>query len=178
MKPINNQQSTINNLGFTLIELLVVISIIGILATLIMANFMGVRERARDARRKSDIREIQNAIQMYYSDYKKFPSTSCTCEEIPPNDGCPFGSTDVDRWSALASQLSPYINPLPVDPINLDSSNNRYVYGCFIANSNYEYEIETRLENASDSDDNNDGGNNADIYERGTNLIYNVFTWY
>lgn len=53
------------NSGFTLIELLVVISIIGILATLLLANVAGVRERARDAQRKSDVNQIQKALEMY-----------------------------------------------------------------------------------------------------------------
>ncbi len=55
----------INNFGFTLIELLVVISIIGILATLLIANLGGIRERARDAQRKNDLNQIQKALEMY-----------------------------------------------------------------------------------------------------------------
>jgi prepilin-type N-terminal cleavage/methylation domain-containing protein len=49
--------------GFTLIELLVVISIIGILATLIMARFGGVEKSARDAKRKSDLNQYRIAIE-------------------------------------------------------------------------------------------------------------------
>lgn len=56
---------TNRNKAFTLIELLVVIAIIGVLATLIMANFVGVRERARDAQRKNDINQIQKALELY-----------------------------------------------------------------------------------------------------------------
>ncbi|HUV43179.1 MAG TPA: type II secretion system protein [Patescibacteria group bacterium] len=56
--------------GFTLIELLVVISIIGILATLLIANIGGIRERARDARRKSDLNQIQKALEMYKNSQK------------------------------------------------------------------------------------------------------------
>jgi len=36
--------------AFTLIELLVVIAIIGMLSALFLPNFMGARERARDAK--------------------------------------------------------------------------------------------------------------------------------
>ena len=52
---INHKSSIINRKSqsaFTLIELLVVISIIGALATIFIANFMGIRERARDSQRK------------------------------------------------------------------------------------------------------------------------------
>lgn len=55
----------VSKLGFTLIELLVVISIIGVLSTLVLANVQGVRERGRDAARKSDIKAIQQALEMY-----------------------------------------------------------------------------------------------------------------
>ena len=67
---ISNLKSQISNSGFTLIELLVVISIIGILSTLLMANVGGVRERARDAQRKSDINQIQKALELYKNSIK------------------------------------------------------------------------------------------------------------
>lgn len=54
--------------GFTLIELLVVISIIGILAALLLANFAGIRDRADDSRRKSNFKQLQNALRLRYND--------------------------------------------------------------------------------------------------------------
>lgn len=54
-------------LGFTLIELLVVISIIAILITLGFTSFSSAQKKARDAKRKSDIRDIKNALEQYYS---------------------------------------------------------------------------------------------------------------
>lgn len=59
--------------GFTLIELLVVISIIGILAALVIANFNAARERARDVQRKSDLAQINRALRMYYNDNNAYP---------------------------------------------------------------------------------------------------------
>lgn len=53
--------------GFTLIEMLVVISLIGILAALAMVSFSSVQKQARDASRKSDIKQYQTAIESYAS---------------------------------------------------------------------------------------------------------------
>jgi len=61
--------------GFTLIELLVVISIIGILATLVAANLNSARSRARDAARKSDMKNVQTALRLYYNDNGSYPAT-------------------------------------------------------------------------------------------------------
>ncbi len=61
------------NEGFSLVELLVVISIIGVLSAVLMANFMGARERARDAQKIQDLYAIKNALRMYYNDNQSYP---------------------------------------------------------------------------------------------------------
>lgn|SRR3989338_2827337 len=53
--------------GFTLIELLVVISILAILITMGLTSFASAQRKGRDAKRKSDLREIKNAMEQYYT---------------------------------------------------------------------------------------------------------------
>jgi len=77
--------------GFTLIELLVVIAIIGILATIVMVSLNTARQKARDARRVSDVRQLQLALQMYYDTNGSYPA-------------------------ALSSLKPTFINEVPTDP--------------------------------------------------------------
>jgi len=60
--------------GFTLIELLVVIAIIGILSSVVVASLNSARTKARDARRVSDIKQIQVALELYYDTVGQYPT--------------------------------------------------------------------------------------------------------
>jgi len=59
--------------GFTLIELLVVIAIIAILAAMLFPVFARARESARKIQCLSNVKNIALAVQMYLSDYDRFP---------------------------------------------------------------------------------------------------------
>lgn len=53
------------NSAFTLIELLIVVAILGALASMVMLTFRGSQASARDARRQSDLKQYQNALEVY-----------------------------------------------------------------------------------------------------------------
>lgn len=104
-------ERNIYSAGFTLIELLVVISIIGLLASVVLASLNTARAKARDARRLADIKQIQNALAFYYEDHASYP---------PVTYG-PQGSLagwEVSYKSNFIDPLLPYISPVPVDPTN------------------------------------------------------------
>src|SRR3989338_2157134 len=64
--------------GFTLIELLVVIAIIGILSSVVLASLNTARQRGRDARRISDVKQTQLALELYYDSNQTYPLTITT----------------------------------------------------------------------------------------------------
>lgn len=49
-------------------ELLIAIGIMGTLMAILLPNFMGARERARDAQKLQDMGAIKNALRLYYND--------------------------------------------------------------------------------------------------------------
>lgn len=71
-----------NKNGFSLVELLVVISIIGILSTILVTNFMGMREKAKDAQKIQDLNSMKNALRSYYNDNQRYPLPDELIREI------------------------------------------------------------------------------------------------
>ena len=90
------------NNGFTLIELMIVVLIIGILSgvTLSVLNSGGIRQKAKDTQRTADIKRIQTALELYFSDHRGYPKSSVW---ISANTG-------------LSSLVGPYIDKIPTDP--------------------------------------------------------------
>jgi len=65
-----------NKKGFTLIELLIVVAVIGILASVVLVGLGPVQKQGRDARRISDLRQVQNGLELYYNAKSKYPPNS------------------------------------------------------------------------------------------------------
>jgi prepilin-type N-terminal cleavage/methylation domain-containing protein len=62
--------------AFTLIELLVVIAIIAILVGLLFPAFKAVQNQARSTQAKNDLTQIVNAVNAFYTDYGKYPTSA------------------------------------------------------------------------------------------------------
>lgn len=65
-----------NKKGFTLIELLIVVAVIGILASVVLVGLGPIQKQGRDARRISDLRQIQNGLELYYNKNGFYPNAS------------------------------------------------------------------------------------------------------
>ena len=64
--------------AFTLMELLLVIVIIVILVGLAFPAFQGVLERAKKLQAKNDLTQIVTAVNAFYTEYGRYPTTATT----------------------------------------------------------------------------------------------------
>ena len=138
MKLLNTSIKTPNskNKGFTLIELLIVVSIIAILSGIVLSaiNFKGVKAKVRDNQRINDLKVLQNALESYYADYRRYPVVATDWQAVH----------DVQFTAALL----PYIDEIPEDPSHKeDGSYINYMYGPMESYTSY-YLI-TQMENDS-----------------------------
>jgi prepilin-type N-terminal cleavage/methylation domain-containing protein len=74
LKELNSSTVRISKRGFTLIEILIVVAIIGLLASVVLVGLGAFRTRGRDARRIADLRETQNALELYYTKNQRYPA--------------------------------------------------------------------------------------------------------
>lgn len=99
--------------GFTLIELLVVIAIIGILSAVVLTSLNSARLKARDARRISDIKQVQLALELSYDATGTYPESLATLSPaymaaIPkdPTDQTEFGYAPLSSGSSYILGVS------------------------------------------------------------------------
>jgi len=62
--------------GFTLVELMVVVTVIAILVTIAVPNFMGAITRAKLSKAFAEMRNLGNAIEMFWIDHGAYPTSS------------------------------------------------------------------------------------------------------
>ena len=94
--------------GFTLLEIMVVIVILGILASIVVPNLMGNKEKADRQKAVTDIVALENALDMYKLDNSRYPTTEQGLEALvtkPSGDPEPRNYRD-----------GGYIKRLPKDP--------------------------------------------------------------
>ncbi len=68
--------------GFTLLEIMVVIVILGILASLVVPNLMGNKDKADRQKAVSDIVALESALDMYRLDNGRYPTTAQGLEAL------------------------------------------------------------------------------------------------
>jgi general secretion pathway protein G len=96
--------------GFTLIELLVVATIIIVLTTIGIISYNQSLQSSRNARRKSDLEIVRQALVLYKADNGYYPNT------------------DYDGLLGSAGVGTTYISTLPLDPKITQSDSFAYTY--------------------------------------------------
>jgi len=138
------------SLGFTLIELLVVIAIISLLSSVVFASLNSARAKARDAKRISEIKQIQKGLELYINTHGSLPvPIDYGRSNVSP--GWWDGWWDLSTNTAGAGFLSFLVadgifSKSPIDPQNTPAGHNgfpnfagaRYFYFNVPAGYNYQ----------------------------------------
>lgn len=97
--------------GFTLLELLIAITIIGILSTIATLSYGTAQKKARDMRRKDDMRLVQQAFEQYYLDNTSAYPATCTVSTTYLPGGMPtdpktgIAYTATTGWSSCSATV-------------------------------------------------------------------------
>jgi prepilin-type N-terminal cleavage/methylation domain-containing protein len=152
--------------GFTLIELLVVIAIIGILTAVVTANFTSAKSKARDAKRISDIAQLQLTLEQVFDKCGVYPAPASSA-----NPGILTTSTSI--CSSL--NMGYFISTVPTDPTN----SGTYIYQYAVPSTSgspspyTDYVLRARLENNNGVlNDDVDGTSLAGVDCADTNNFY------
>ena len=95
--------------GFTLVELLIVISLISILAAMGLVQYRNSVVAAKESTLKTDLFRLRDAIDQYYADKGKYPSSLDSLvsdgymRRIPED---PFTKT-ADSWTTVPAEPDP-----------------------------------------------------------------------
>lgn len=139
--------------GFTLVELMVVIAIIGILSSVVLASLNKARERARDAKRVTELKSLQIALALYYDKHRSYPSSGTSAEadgEAIPGTGA--GVLEVLRTENLVAVI-------PTDP----TSTRSYRYKTSTATNATSYCLGADLEGTANATAECSGANIAGV---------------
>lgn len=133
--------------GFTLIELMVVMAILGVLVTIALVSFRSSQARGRDAQRKSDLKQMSNSLELFYSDYQKYPDSAAgvmlACSYDPIT-----GSGSPCSWGAgsFTDGKTVYFKVVPKDP----TEGFDYYYNIVDPPTNQKYQLFSYIENTQD----------------------------
>lgn len=169
--------------GFTLVEILIAITILAIISAVGYASYSQAQMLGRDAKRKSDLRAIALALEIYKQENGIYPVT------IDSGGASVITSCNTaGGWCTSANSTTPwipplnsnYINTLPKDPLanttNIWAQNGGTTGYAYVSDARCPqgsggwFALVARLENSTDSE--RIGANRSQHFwcQAGTNL--------
>ncbi len=133
--------------AFTIIELLIVIAIIGILASILFITLgQGPLISARDTKRLADLKELQSALNVYYSNNSSYPDLTGLKAALVPTftPVLPLDARDKQSGAGVCAGYTP----------NFPSTSTEYAadefgYYYSIGSTNQSYVIKACLEDSA-----------------------------
>lgn len=148
--------------GFTLVELLVVVAIISILTIITVAQFQTAQKKANDADRKGDLSALAKALEMYYTDYGKFPTASAGGIIQVTDNGKAVGVNNAVWGGTFTDNGSPPYIYMKVMPMEKNKSLPLY---CYVTDATgTEFGLFAMMENTTDSQCIMNGGVGAYVH--------------
>lgn len=107
-EPMSKAKQPVRQAGFSLVELMVVLVIIGLLATVVVINVLPSQDRAMVEKARTDIRTLEQAVELYRLDILAYPTVDQGLEALV---SAPSGLSRPERYRSGG-----YIKRLPEDP--------------------------------------------------------------
>ncbi len=130
--------------GFTLVELMVTIAIMALLTGIITANLTSSRKKARDAKRISDIGQIQLALELFFDRCNFYPAV--TGSGLTQTIGTSGPNTSCTTSSGSTITINTFLSPIPTPTTG--TTQTVYNYGINAAAT--DYVLKARLEDYSE----------------------------
>ncbi|GEM_PF-2873181 len=113
--------------GFTLIELLVVISIIGLLASIVLASLQNARKRGERSAIVSDLVTVRTQAALWFSNHGSSYGPPFAMNQACPTSGSSMFATDSTMKAALQAANNYVKSTPPITSTECASNGTKYV---------------------------------------------------
>jgi len=159
--------------GFTLFELLLTLAIFTVLAMTVIVVSRNSLTKSRDTKRKSDIKNVADSLELFYGDYGIYPASdangnilACSYSSVTSSGAvCTWGSSEMSD-----DQGTIYFNRLPSDP----DPGQAYTYVPAADQSSFIIYADLELDGDPDSEKQGCSGGTCsghDVYVKSSNAI-------
>lgn len=119
---------------------MVAISIIGILSSIVYANFGEARKAARDDVRKTSLKELQLAIEFYKAQNDRYPAAGCSVVAGT------YAEASVSCTNYISGLIPDFMPALPRDPMSENVNGRGFMYRTDFAGADYKLMVKDSVE--------------------------------